>query len=159
MRTTAPTTTFRSAGFTLIEILVTVAIVGILAAIALPSYSEYVTRGKLMEAHSKLADLRAQQERYFMDNRTYISTGTTCGIDDAAILMTTTYNADAERTFDVSCAATATTYTVTATGRPAKGMSSSFVLTVNQANAKTSAGPAGWTSANCWFVRKSGECS
>ncbi len=159
MRPATPSTVLRSAGFTLIEVLVTVTIVGILAAIALPNYSEYITRGKLLDAHTKLADLRAQQERYFMDNRAYNSSGTTCGIDDPAILMTSIYNADTGAPFTLTCAATATTYTITATGRPAKGMSTSFVLTVNQANAKSSAGPTGWTSATCWFVRKSGECS
>lgn len=159
MRRAIPSTVLRSAGFTLIEVMVTVAIVGVLAAIALPNYSEYITRGKLLDAHTKLADLRAQQERYFMDNRSYNFTGTTCGIDDPAINMTATYNADTGAPFTMSCVATANTYTITATGRPAKGMSTSFVLTVNQANVKSSAGPTGWTSATCWFVRKSGECS
>ncbi|MEP7328376.1 MAG: type IV pilin protein [Betaproteobacteria bacterium] len=148
----------RTRGFTLIEVMVVVAIVGILAAIAIPNYSESVMRGKLMEAQSKLADLRSQQERYFMDNRTYQS-GANCGIDDAAILATANYNGDTGRAFDVSCAApSATTYTLTATGRAAKGMGS-FVLTVNQANVKSAAGPAPWVSATCWFIRKNGECS
>lgn len=150
----------RQSGFTLMEVMITVAIVGILAAIALPNYSDFIMRGKLMEAHTKLGDLRAQQERFFMDNRTYLDAGTTCGIDSAAIQMITNMNADTGAAFDLDCAATAApdTYVLTATGRAGKGMGS-FVLTVNQANAKTSAGPAGWTAATCWFVRKSGECS
>lgn len=157
MRRPTPLSIATSTGFTLIEVMITVVIVGILAAIALPSYATYVTRSKLMEAQGKLSDLRAQQERYFMDNRTYLS-GAGCGIDNAAILATTTMNGDASAAFDLACVATAATYTVTATGRGSKGMGS-FVLTVNQLNAKSSAGPTGWTAATCWFVRKSGECS
>ncbi len=158
MRRASPFVRATPAGFTLIEVMITVVIVGILAAIALPSYSQYVTRSKLMEAQGKLSDLRAQQERYFMDNRSYQLAGA-CGIDSPLILATTTMNSDTGAAFDLSCVApTATTYTITANGRAAKGMGS-FVLTVNQANAKSSAGPTGWTSASCWFVRKSGECS
>jgi len=152
----------RSAGFTLIELMMTLAILAILAAIAIPSYSDFIMRGRLTDAHAKLGDLRGQMERYFLDNRTYQdTTGVLCGIDDAAINMTATYNADGGRSFDIACAAgTATTYTLTATGRAAKGMSG-FVFTVNQNNARTSVGPSPWpTSAvNCWFVRKNGDCS
>ena len=63
--------------------------------------------------------------------------------------------------FDIACAAaTPTTYTLTATGRAARGMSG-FTFTVDQANARaTSAVPGGWTtSGNCWVVRKNGDCS
>lgn len=151
----------RASGFTLIELMITVVIVAILAAIALPSYSDFVMRSRLTDAHAKLGDLRGQMERYFLDNRTYEDTsGALCGIDDAAINMTATYNADGGRSFDVSCVATPTTYTLTATGRAARGMSG-FTFTVDQSNVRaTSAVPAGWTtSANCWIVRKGGECS
>ena len=156
MRRASPSTVLHVAGFTLIEVMVTVAIVGILAAIALPNYSEFVTRGKLLEAHTKLADLNGKQVNYWSNNNSYVSTGTTCGVE--ALGVTTSYNADSNRAFDMTCNGTAATYTITATGRAAKAMGS-FVLTVNQANAKTSTGPSGWTSASCWFVRKSGECS
>jgi type IV pilus assembly protein PilE len=152
----------RSAGFTLIELMMTLAILAILAAIAIPSYSEFIMRGRLTDAHAKLGDLRGQMERYFLDNRTYQDTsGALCGIDDAAIDMTATYNADGGRSFDIACVAgSATTYTLTATGRAAKGMSG-FTFTVNQANARaTTAVPSGWTtSATCWVVRKNGDCS
>lgn len=145
-------------GFTLIEVMIVVVIVGILAAIALPSYSDYVTRSKLLDAHTKLGDLRVQQEKYFMDNRRYNSTGTTCGIDATSAPLANA-NADGAKSFDYSCTATATTYTVTATGRSDKGMSG-FTFTVDQANTKTSSGPGAWgTGTGCWLVRKGGDCS
>ncbi len=61
----------RVRGFTLIEMLITVAIVAILAAVALPSYIDYVTRSKIVEATSGLSDMRVRLEQYFLDNRQY----------------------------------------------------------------------------------------
>ncbi|HEV7619606.1 MAG TPA: prepilin-type N-terminal cleavage/methylation domain-containing protein, partial [Burkholderiaceae bacterium] len=58
-------------GFTLIELMTTIAIIAILAAIAIPSYGNYVRRGKVVEATSALADVRMKMEQYFQDNRTY----------------------------------------------------------------------------------------
>lgn len=143
----------RLAGFTLLEVMITVAIVGILASIALPSYFEYIQRSKLIDATVKLGDFRAQMEKYFLDNRTYSNAGA-CGIPNP-----TPGTSDP---FEITClpgANPATQYTVTATGRPAYGMSASFVYTVNQANEKTSTGPTGWAGATtCWAVRKDGSC-
>ena len=59
------------AGFTLIEVMIVVAIVGILAAVAYPSYIDSVRKGKRAEARAALASLLQQQERYFTQNNTY----------------------------------------------------------------------------------------
>lgn len=58
-------------GFTLIEILITVAILAIVAAVAIPSYTSYVDRGKRAEARTALLDIAARQERYYSNNRQY----------------------------------------------------------------------------------------
>jgi type IV pilus assembly protein PilE len=53
-----------SRGFTLIELMITVAVVAILTAIAFPSYTEYVRRGRIAEAVSALATTRVRLERF-----------------------------------------------------------------------------------------------
>lgn len=158
MRNATRSKSASSFGFSLIELMITVAIIAILAMIALPSYSEYITRSRLIDAHTRLGDLRIQMEKYFQDNRTYIAGGA-CGIELTAIADA---NLDGGRSFDYTCpvgALSATTYTLRADGRAAKNMGS-FVFTVTEGNVKASSGPAGWTAApTCWFVRKNGDCS
>lgn len=67
-------------GFTLIELMITVAILGIIASIALPSYFEHVKRTARTEAITALLDAANKQEQYFVDNREYTSTLTEIGV-------------------------------------------------------------------------------
>ena len=69
-----------SHGFTLVELLIVVAIVGILASIAVPGYQDYVRRAQVQEAIANLADLRTRLEQYYQDNRSYAGTSGTCGV-------------------------------------------------------------------------------
>lgn len=147
-------------GFTLIEIMVTVAIIAILAAVALPSYRDYVTRGKLVEATAGLADARVKMEQYFQDNRTYPAG---CVIAPAAP-GAANVQVMALKYFTLSCAnLTATTYTVSADGI---NDMAGFTYTIDDQNAKTSTfsgtgSSKGWTAAspnNCWVMRKGGTC-
>lgn len=144
----------RSLGFTLIELLIVIAVIGIIAAFAMPAYRDYVTRGKLVEAFSALSDLRVRLEQYYQDNRKYNSgTTTNCG---AAM--------PSSRYFAITCvtgADPAQTYTATATGNAAEGMTG-FVYTITEANARASNITAsGWANPNpntCWARTKDGRC-
>jgi len=125
-------------GFTLIEVMIVVVVIGILTAVAFPSYQEYVIRGKIPEGLSALSDGRVKMEQYFQDNRTYLN-----GPKPAD-----TTN------FTYAAVGDATTYTITATGRV--GLAG-FSYTINQDNTKGSATTWG-NQAACWVVRKGGGC-
>ena len=119
-------------GFTLIELMVVVAIMGILAAIAIPMYGDYVTRSRIIDGTSKLGDIRTQMEKYFMDNRTYLD-GAACGAQPSIVA----YNADPSAAFTISCpgADRNDLHDPRPIGNAAKGMSG-FIYTVDQANAE-----------------------
>jgi type IV pilus assembly protein PilE len=140
-------------GFTLIELMIVIAILAILATIALPAYNDYVTRGKIPEATANLSDLRIKMEQFYQDNRTYV--GGPCAPVPASSV----------RYFTFSCnpPPTATTFFIQAIGGVAGGNQSmvGFAYTINESNAKgsTITGKPGWTgNANCWVTRKGGSC-
>ncbi len=139
-------------GFTLVELMITIAVIGILAAIALPSYRDYVIRGKIPQATNDLSSMRVSMEQYFQDNRTYLGA---CTAGTVAPLPAN----NEDFTYACDPAPTATTYRVVATGIDAMA---GFVYTIDQSNARTTAGvPAGWTAPNpndCWVVKKGGIC-
>lgn len=145
----------RNAGFTLLEVMVVVVIIGILATIGYPAYTDYIRRGKIAEAISTLADTRTKMEQYFLDNRTYV------GADAGNMPCAAAVLSQGKKQFTYACSNLGVgTYTVTATGVGAEGMGA-FVYTIDQANARTSTvtGLSGWTgSTTCWVVKKGGVC-
>jgi len=143
-------------GFTLIELMITVAIVAILAAVALPAYMNYALRASIQEGLQALSADRVKMEQYYLDNRNYGPTGTQCG---SGIGTGKTLDAAIAGKFTITCATNNTQqgYTITATG---SGSVNGFVYTVNQANTMTSAiSKAGWPAScpNSWAIRP-GSC-
>jgi type IV pilus assembly protein PilE len=138
-------------GFTLIELMIVVAIIGILASLALPAYGDYVTRGRIPDATSNLASKRVLMEQFFQDNHTYIA-APACNND----ITTSKYF-----TFSCPVAATLNTYTLQALGT---GTMNGFSYTIDQSNTKTSAiaSPAkiNWvaSSTTCWITNMGGQC-
>jgi len=70
-------------GFTLIELMITVAIIGILAAIAYPSYDRFVTKSRRSDAHQLLTDISSKQAQYLLDARGYTDKIGTKGLNIA----------------------------------------------------------------------------
>jgi type IV pilus assembly protein PilE len=127
----------RSRGFSLIELMIVVAIGAILMSVAIPTYREYVRRGAIAEVTGAIGGGRVVMEQYFLDNRTYV---------DAPCPGST-------QKFAIACASDATTYTITATG---SDNLSGFVFTIDETDTRTTAGP--WGSGNCWIRRKGDSC-
>lgn len=67
---------FGQHGFTLIELVVTVAIVAILAAVALPSYRQYIIKGNRAAAQAQMMEIANREQQYFLANRGYADTST-----------------------------------------------------------------------------------
>jgi type IV pilus assembly protein PilE len=137
-----------SSGFTLIELMIAVAIVAILSTVAMPAYTDYVRRGTLTDAFGGLASAQVRMEQYFQDNRTFVSSGTTCG----STITATSY-------FTFACAGTASTYTFTATGVTGKA-SAGHIYTIDQTGAKTTTQFKGVavTGKSCWLSKSSSDC-
>jgi len=156
--TARTTSRYAARGFTLIEVMIVVAIVAILAAVAIPSYRDYILRGQLVDAATLLSTFRGNMERYFQDNRTYAATGAFNPPCSAAIPV-------AQRTqgnFVVSCVPTATpdrSYLLVATGT---GATVGFVYTVDQQdNRVTTSVGASWPTPvpnTCWVMKKGQAC-
>ena len=139
-------------GYTLIELMIAVAVAAILAAIAMPSYSGYVNKGRVADGLSALANYRVQLEQYYQDSRNY--GGTVCGV---AVPTSSSY-------FNYTCTlTTAQTYTVTAASNANVGLggAGAYTYTVDQANNQTTASYAGTalsTNNNCWITSTGQTC-
>jgi type IV pilus assembly protein PilE len=136
----------KNKGFTLIELMIVVAIVAILAAVAVPSYNDYVTRSKIQEATSGLSELRLRAEKYFADNRTYAGVSTTV---------------QGSRYFTFTCPTlSATAFTCRAEGNASQRMTG-FRYEIDQNNTRSSTftSLAGWNnSSTCWVTKKGETC-
>ena len=138
-------------GFTLIEMMIVIAVVAICAAVALPSYGDYLRRGQLPEAFTFLSDYRVKMEQYYQDNRNY-GTLTQCAADPAASSWNA-FTSTGSKYFSYACETTmaAQGFTVTATG--AAGRAVGHVYTINQnGDRATIKFKAQTTAQPCWLT-------
>jgi type IV pilus assembly protein PilE len=133
----------RSAGFTLLELMIVVVIVGVLAAIALPSYSDYVKRGQIQDGTTALSNGAVQMEQFFQDSANHSYAGGPCPLPTQYF----TYVCDPT---------TAVAFTIKATGN---GNLTGFIYKIDQSAARKSTTP--WSNnaeVNCWILRKGDKC-
>lgn len=135
-------------GFSLMEIMIVVAIIGIVAAIALPAYADHVRRGKAAEATANLAEQKIRMEQNFQDNRTYA-----CGAAAGEMGLPP---AAEQKFFSYTCVNDASTFTLTATGVADQDMSG-YVFSITESNVKNST-IDGVDKTGCWGTSKDADC-
>lgn len=131
---------FRSRGFTLIELMIAVAVVAILAGIAYPSYQEHVRKSRRAAAQAVLLDVAARQQQYLLDRRSYAGT---------LAALRYTVPAEVSAYYQIATeapAATPPTFTVRATPQGAQAADKCGWLQVDQTGAKTTQHAVG----GCW---------
>ncbi len=139
-------------GFTLIELMIVVAIVAILAAVALPSYREYTRRGKVPEGFGKLSQMHAKMEDYYQNNRNY---GAAACLDAGAPAWATFGSVINEFTYTCTLTNTGQGYTITATG---SGLVAGHTYSIDQAGTqRTTAFKGAAVTKACWLSRGT-EC-
>ena len=131
----------RARGFTLIELMIVVAVVAILAAIAVPSYAEHVRKSRRAQAKADLVEYAAAAERFHTVNNTYVGYNFPNGTNT---IQSPREGGTAAYTLTMNTAAR--TFTLTATAGTAQSKDKCKNLSVNQANVKT----AGATLSECW---------
>ncbi|AHE66727.1 type IV pilin protein [Legionella oakridgensis] len=140
-------------GFSLIELLIVLVVIGILASIAYPSYRDYISRARRSDGQSALLDLASRMERYYSENHTYQTA--TIGTGNATDVLSSAVSPEGWYTLAINNPTTST-YTLQATPRNAQATADTLcqTLTLNQLGVKGIAtGPAGsptGTASQCW---------
>jgi len=118
-------------GFTLIEVMITLTILAIITAIAIPAYRGYISTARESEGHNNLAALQMAEEEFFLENHAYFSGANTAAIEANSAGLWTVTGSDGVINFDYAVSLSGGGYTATATGTGGK-VPTSVVLTVTK---------------------------
>ena len=127
----------RESGFTLIELMITVAVIGILAAIAIPSYAQYTIRSSRQAVQSELVVMSSIQEKIYLNSNAYTSSVSAAynGSSTGGLGVATGKSRDGKYTFSVTVASA--TYTLTATPVVGSSQGADGSLTINATENRT----------------------
>ena len=138
-------------GVTLMELMIVVAIIGIIAAVAYPSYQEFVMKSRRADGQAALMSFAGAMERYFTVNDTYCGAGPgsvaacSTGTPDAEVFVSEAPVDGDDKYYDLDLSVlTGTTFTVRAQPKGAQSTDSCGNLTVDQTGARTDQG------TDCW---------
>lgn len=131
-------------GFSLLELMVVVAIVGILAFIAYPGYKNSVLKSHRADATSTLMDAMQREERYYSENNTYVTDLTQIGYASSSNVATTNGYYKISAQADPNGITVGVILTATAVGNQTNDVCGNFTLNAN--GAKTVSG----TNTDCW---------
>ncbi len=138
-----------SRGFTMLELIITMAIVAILTAIAVPSYNQYVIKANRNVAKSDLMELQQWMERNYSLTNSYLTMPSGTAVTAAALPFDNSpRNGTAYYAITFSAGPTASTYTLTATPNANQNDVACGTLSVTNASVQTSSGTG--TAAYCW---------
>ena len=134
-------------GFTLIELMIVVAIVGVLSAIAFPSYDSYMKKGRRADAKVGLSKISDRQERFYLQNNTYTNSFAASGLNTSDVSEEGYYK------FTITSADLVNGFTATATAIAGQAQAKDVdcaTLSLSSVGVETATAAAGGNPDKCW---------